>query len=315
MSAAGGDGGNTWPEQTPGTPFPGNRHGPGGGGGGGVLFTSAVPGSVNVSGGLPGTSTLANDPYGATIGQSGVATSGFSITETPGTQSGAYCAGADLAVTNAGSPNPVIPGNNITYTQTVTNNGPLDAINADFSEAVPGNTTFQSLAVAAGWVCTTPAVGGTGNISCTNPDVANGAMGTFTLVVTVLPGTVSGTQITDTDAVTSGSSDPNLANNTATVVTLVAAANTANIVVTNSASPNPVQAGNNITYTITVTNDGPAAATTVTFNDAIPTNTTFVSFLQTGTAWSCPSPGAGGKSDLHDRHAGVPARRQLSRWS
>ena len=95
-------------------------------------------------------------------------------------------------------------------------------------------------------------------------------MGTFTLVVTVLPGTVSGTQITDTDAVTSGSSDPNLANNTATVVTLVAAANTANIVVTNSASPNPVQAGNNITYTITVTNDGPAAATTVTFNDAIP---------------------------------------------
>lgn len=295
VTAAGGDGGNTWPEQTPGTTFPGNRHGPGGGGGGGVVFTSATPGSVNVSGGLPGTSTLANDPYGATIGLPGVATTGFSITETPGTQSGAYCAGADLAVTNAGSPNPVIPGNNITYTQTVTNNGPLDAINASFSEAVPGNTTFQSLAIPTGWVCTTPAVGGTGNINCTNPDVANAAMGTFTLVVTVLPGTVSGTQITDTDAVTSGSSDPNLANNTATVVTLVAAANTANIVVTNSASPNPVQAGNNITYIITVTNDGPAAATTVTFNDAIPTNTTFVSFAQTGTVWSCPSPGSGGK--------------------
>jgi uncharacterized repeat protein (TIGR01451 family) len=295
VSAAGGNGGNTWPEQTPGTPFPGNRHGPGGGGGGGVVLTSAAPGSVNVSGGLPGTSTLANDPYGATIGQTGVATTGFSITETPGTQSGAYCAGADLAVTNAGSPNPVIPGNNITYTQTVTNKGPLDAINASFSEAVPGNTTFQSLAVPTGWVCTTPAAGGTGNVTCTNPDVANAAMGTFTLVVTVLPGTVSGTQITDTDAVTSGSSDPNLANNTATVVTLVAAANTANIVVTNSASPNPVQAGNNITYVITVTNDGPAAATSVTFNDAIPTNTTFFSFAQTGTVWSCPSPGSGGK--------------------
>jgi uncharacterized repeat protein (TIGR01451 family) len=294
-SAVGGNGGITWPEQAAGTPFPDNRHGPGAGGGGGVVFTSSMPGSVNVSGGIPGWTTLANDPYGATSGQPGVSTTGFSITETPGTQSGAYCAGADLAVTNAGSPNPVIPGNTITYTQTVTNNGPLDAINASFSEAVPGNTTFQSLAVATGWSCTTPAVGASGNINCTNPDVAIGAMGTFTLVVTVVPGTVSGTQITDTDAVTSGSSDPNLANNTATVVTLVAAANTANIVVTNSASPNPVQAGNNITYIITVTNNGPSATTTVTFNDAIPTNTAFLSFAQTGTAWSCPSPGSGGK--------------------
>ena len=56
-----------------------------------------------------------------------------------------------------------------------------------------------------------------------------------------------------------------------------------------------MQAGNNITYVITVTNQGPAAATTVTFNDAIPTNTTFVSFVQSGTVWSCPSPGSGGK--------------------
>jgi uncharacterized repeat protein (TIGR01451 family) len=294
-NAIGGNGGNTWPEQTPGTTFPGNRHGPGGGGGGGVILASSMPGSVSVSAGNPGVSTLANDPYGATVGQPGLLTTGLSITETPGTQSGAYCAGADLAVTNAGTPNPVIPGNTITYTQMVTNNGPLDAINASFGEAIPGNTTFQSLIAAAGWTCTTPAVGAGGNISCTNPDVANGASGTFTLVVQVSPVTVSGTQITDTDSVSSGSNDPNLANNTATVVTLVAAANTANMVVTNSAAPNPVQAGNNITYTITVTNDGPSATTTVTFNDAIPTNTTFVSFLQTGTAWSCPSPGSGGK--------------------
>ncbi|MGA8408216.1 MAG: C25 family cysteine peptidase [Candidatus Acidiferrales bacterium] len=293
-SAVGGNGGITWPESAPGA-FPGNRHGPGAGGGGGVIFTSSGPGTANVSGGIPGWTTLANDPYGATTGQSGVAAIALAITETPGTQSGAYCAGADLAVTNAGTPNPVIPGNNITYIQTVTNNGPLDAINGTFSEAVPSNTTYQSLVRAPGWSCTTPAVGASGNIGCTNPDVANGAVGTFTLVVQVSPATVSGTQITDTDSVSSGSSDPNLANNTATVVTLVAAANTANIVVTNSASPNPVQAGNNITYVITVTNQGPSAATTVTFNDTVPTNTTFFSFAQSGTVWSCPSPGSGGK--------------------
>lgn len=291
-SAAGGNGGVTWPSDPPGTPFPGNRHGPGGGGGGGVIFASATPGSTNVNGGIPGWSTLANDSYGATSGQAGFVSPGLSITETPGTQSGAYCAGADLAVTNSGTPSVVVPGNNITYTQTVTNNGPQDAVNATFIEAVPGNTIFQSLAIAPGWSCSTPAVGSAGNISCTNPDVASAAVGTFTVGVQVIPGTVSGTQILDTDSVSSGTNDPNLANNTASVLTIVGSATSADLVVTTTAAPNPVQAGNNITYTITVHNNGPAATSSVTFTDAIPANTTFVSLAQTGTAWVCPAPGA-----------------------
>jgi len=290
-SAAGGNGGVTWPEDAPGTPFPGNRHGPGGGGGGGVILASAAPGTANVNGGIPGWSTLANDPYGATLGQAGFVSSGLSITETPGTQSGAYCAGADLAVTNSGTPSVVVPGNNITYTQTVTNNGPQDAVNATFVEAVPGNTTFQSLVIAPGWSCTMPAVGSAGNISCTNPDVPNAAVGTFTLVVQVIPGTVNGTQILDTASVSSGTNDPNLANNTASVLTLVGSATSANLVVTMTATPNPVQAGNNISYTVTVHNNGPAATSSVTFTDAIPAHTTFSSLAQTGTAWSCPAPG------------------------
>ena len=291
-SAAGGNGGVTWPADPPGTPFPGNRHGPGGGGGGGVILESATPGPTNVSGGIPGWSTLANDPYGATIGQNGVVSSGLSITETPGTQSGAYCAGADLAVTNAGTPPVVVAGNNITYTQVVTNNGPQDAVNATFVEAVPGNTIFQSLVIAPGWSCTAPAVGSAGNISCTNPDVANAAVGSFTLVVQVIPGTVNGTQILDTVSVSSGTNDPNLANNTASVLTIVGAANSADLVVTKTAAPSPVQAGNQLTYTIVVHNNGPAAATAVTFTDAIPAHTTFVSLAQAGTTWVCPAPGA-----------------------
>ena len=289
-SAAGGNGGITWPADSPGTTFPGNRHGPGAGGGGGVILASAAPGTANVSGGIPGWSTLANDPYGATVGQPGFVSSGLSITETPGTQSGAYCAGADLAVTNSGTPSVVSPGGNITYTQTVTNNGPQDAVNATFIEAVPGNTTFQSLAVAPGWSCTTPAVGSAGNISCTDPDDANAAVGTFTFAVQVVPGTVNGTQILDTASVSSGTNDPNLANNTASILTLVGAATSANIVVTMTATPNPVQAGNQLTYQVTVHNNGPAATSSVTLADTIPANTTFSSLAQTGTAWTCPAP-------------------------
>ncbi|HKV06117.1 MAG TPA: C25 family cysteine peptidase [Candidatus Acidoferrales bacterium] len=293
-SAVGGNGGVTWPEQVPGA-FPGSRHGPGAGGGGGVILTSSAPGSASVSGGNPGWSTLGNDAYGATAGQPGIFSSGLTITQTPGTQSGAYCAGADLAVTNAGAPSPVVPGNNITYTQTATNNGAFDAVNAVFSEIIPANTTFQSIAIggagAAGWSCSTPAVNSAGVISCTNADVAAGAPGatTFTVVVNVNGGTATGTQITDTDSITSGTNDPNLANNTATVLTIVGAANTANLAITNSASPNPVLAGANITYTVVVTNNGPGTASTLAFTEAIPANTTLVSATATsGTGgWTC----------------------------
>ena len=290
VQANGGNGGATWQTKAPGTPFPGNRHGPGGGGGGGVIFLSSTPLASSVTGGSNGFSTMANDAYGATVGQPGIVTTNLTINETPGAQPGGECASADLSVTNSGTPSVVVPGNAITYTQAVTNNGPLDAVNATFTEAVPANTTFTSLAVPAGWACTTPAVGAAGNITCTDPDVANAAVGTFTLNVTVGAGTVNGTQIVDTVSVNSGTNDPNLANNTATVLTVVGLATTANIVVTKTASPNPVLAGNNIVYSISVHNNGPAAAANVTFTDPIPTNTTFVSLAQTGTAWACPAP-------------------------
>ena len=285
----GGNGGNTWGTQAPGA-FPGNRHGPGGGGSGGVIQLSAAPAGTSVSGGLPGVSTTATDAYGATTGSPGVINPGLTIVQTPGTQSGAVCASADLAVTDSGTPNPVLAGNNITYTQTVTNNGPRDALNAVFSEAVPANTTFQSLAFPAGWTCITPAVNGTGNINCTNPDVANAATGTFTLAVKVNAGTAVGTVITNTIDATSGTSDPNLANNTATVQITVGSATEADLSITNSATPNPVLAGNNITYTVVVKNNGTAAATNVSFTEKIPTNTTFVS-VTPAAGWSCPAPG------------------------
>jgi uncharacterized repeat protein (TIGR01451 family) len=290
VQASGGSGGTTWQTNPPGTPFPGNRHGPGGGGGGGVIFLSSAPAASGVNGGVNGFSTTANDAYGATVGQSGTVSSSFTINETPGAQPGGECASADLSVTNSGTPNVVVPGNAITYVQTVTNNGPLEAVNTVLSEAVPANTTFASLTIPTGWSCTTPAVGATGNIVCTDPDLVRGGVGTFTLKVTVNGAAINGTQIVDTANVSSGTTDPSLANNTASVVTIVGLASTANLAVTKTATPNPVLAGNRITYTIVVTNNGPAAAANVQFNDLIPAGTTFFSLTQAGTVWSCPTP-------------------------
>jgi uncharacterized repeat protein (TIGR01451 family) len=297
VQANGGNGGNNWHTQGPEGTFPLDRHGPGGGGAGGAIFLSGAPAAATVTGGSPGTSTTALDPYGATVGAPGITNTTSTIPQTPGTQPGAYCASADLAVTNTGTPPVVVPGANITYTQGVTNNGPFDAVNAVFSETIPANTTFQSLTVPAGWSCTTPAVGATGNITCTNPSVVNGASSSFTLVVQVNPGTTNQTQITDVASVTSGTADSNLANNSASVTTIVGAATDADLVVTNAATPNPVVAGQNITYTQVVTNNGPASAASVSFTETLPANTTFVS-LPTPAGWSCVTPAVGASGTI-----------------
>jgi len=297
ISANGGNGGDTWPPSPPGATYPGNRHGPGGGGGGGVILTSSAPASASVLPGANGTSTTILDSYGATPGQgNGIATTNLGaggFTQTPGNRPGAQCSIADLVVTNSGSPNPVLPGGNITYTQTVNNNGPQPALNVVFSESIPSSTTFVSLSSPAAWTCSTPAVGAIGTVTCTLPSNAENSLSTFGLVVQVGSGIVSGTTITDTDSVSSGVNDNNLANNTATVATLVATPASADIAVTNMAAPATVAPGANITYTQSLTNNGPSTATSVVFTEAIPANTTFQS-LSAPPTWSCTTPAVNG---------------------
>jgi uncharacterized repeat protein (TIGR01451 family) len=198
---------------------------------------------------------------------------------------------ADMSVTDAGSPSPVAAGANITYTQVVTNNGPSAADNATVVAAVPTNTTFVSLTAPAGWICLSPAVGATGTAVCSNSNMPGSTSGTFTLIVKVNSGTANGTVIVGKVSVGSSALDPNSANNTATVSTIVGTTGP-NLSVTNVASPNPVQAGNHITYTQMVTNTGSSAATNGTFGEATPANTTFFSVSVVtagGGTWTCPN--------------------------
>jgi len=195
---------------------------------------------------------------------------------------------ADLSLSTAYTPN-VLAGNNITYTQTVTNNGPAAAAGASFTEATPTNTTFQSVLAPAGWTCTTPAVGGTGTVNCTDPSLAAGTSADIIVVVNVAPAVAAGT-ITANSSATTTSSDPNSANNTTTVATPVV--DVCDLAVTNSGTPSPVRPGNNITYTQTITNTGPSSCSTATFSEPLPTNATFVSVVVAntgGVTWTCPN--------------------------
>jgi uncharacterized repeat protein (TIGR01451 family) len=196
---------------------------------------------------------------------------------------------ADLAVTKAGSPDPVTAGTNLTYTITVTNNGPGPASSASWSDALPAGTTFVSLPAVAGWSCTTPTVGMGGTVSCSNPSFAVGSS-VFTLTVAVASSVPAGTVLTNTATATSTTPDPNPGNNSGMATTTVAAS--ADLSTQKGDAPDPVTAGNNLTYTITVTNAGPSAAAAAALADTLPAGTTFVSLASPG-GWSCTSPAVG----------------------
>jgi len=130
---------------------------------------------------------------------------------------------ADLSVSKAGLPDPVIRGNNISYTVTVSNRGPFPAMDVNLDDQVPADTKFVSTTAPAGWNCTSPRTKGSrsGVISCTIGSLAVGATASFTIVVDVNNGVKEGTNITNTATVSSGTFDPDAANNQVTTTTAV----------------------------------------------------------------------------------------------
>ncbi len=132
--------------------------------------------------------------------------------------------GADLVVLKSDSPDPVAVGGDITYSLTVRNDGPQAAASVTLSDVIPANTTFVSIMPAAGWTCPPLPVGGTGTHACTMTTFAPFTSASFTLIVKVNLGTLSGTMITNTAAVSSATTDPNFANNTASTTTVVGTA-------------------------------------------------------------------------------------------
>jgi uncharacterized repeat protein (TIGR01451 family) len=177
------------------------------------------------------------------------------------------------------APASVAAGETITYTLDLTNFGPDAATNAVLDVPIPSNTTFVSFTAPAGWVTTAPAVGGTGTATATNPSLAaGGGPEAFTLVVRVDPGTPPDTTITAGATVDSDVLDNNPDNEEDTATTLVTAgAPAADLSVITDVSPGQATFGQEVTYTITVRNDGPNTATGVVVADTLPPTGTFVS--------------------------------------
>jgi uncharacterized repeat protein (TIGR01451 family) len=137
--------------------------------------------------------------------------------------------GVDLQIAKLGQAT-ATTGTNTTYSVLVVNNSDITRTNVSWSDTLPANTTFQALTAPAGWNCTTPAVGGTGTVTCTIPSLAAGAIAIFQLTVgvgcIVVPPCTNpqgcGTNLSNTATATSTEADADLSDNTSTSnVTLV----------------------------------------------------------------------------------------------
>ncbi|HEY6166600.1 MAG TPA: Calx-beta domain-containing protein, partial [Verrucomicrobiae bacterium] len=174
----------------------------------------------------------------------------------------------DLGVTVTDAPDPVVAGQNVTYTLTATNAGSSTAQNVVLTNTLPVGLAYAAITNGFGtyYLSGSTVIFQFGNIA------AGGSKS-----VTVVASTASPGSFTDAAAVTSTLTDLVPGNNTASATTTVFDA--ANLGLTLVDSPDPVAVGSNLTFEITVTNRGPSAATSVVVTNLLPASVNFVSVV------------------------------------
>ncbi len=165
-------------------------------------------------------------------------------------------AAVDLSLTGTAKPNPVAQGGQLTYQFTVTNKGPSEATGVLFTDTLPAGVTLVSTSPSQG------SVTGTTTLSWLVNSLIRGQQATLDFVVST---SASGT-LTDSAMVVCSQTLLNPGDNQATLSTTVGPS--ANLAVTVPSPPASATLGALVTYTVKVTNEGPAPATGVTLTEA-----------------------------------------------
>jgi uncharacterized repeat protein (TIGR01451 family) len=116
--------------------------------------------------------------YSITDGNTGFSTT--SISQDSATLDISVEAGpTDVQIVKTATPDPVAVGDDLTYTLTVTNNGPNDAVDVVVTDTLQAGVTWVSTVPSQG-SCSVPS-----GVTCELGSIANGNSATVTIVVTV----------------------------------------------------------------------------------------------------------------------------------
>src|SRR5580704_17086876 len=183
-----------------------------------------------------------------------------------------------MTITKTHSPVNFVQGSTGTYTLIATNSsvGTSASTTApvSVSDVLPAGVVPTS-ATGAGWACSIAVQ----TVTCTRSDVLlpNTSYPAITITATVNVVTPPPPTTVTNTATVSGGGEIKTANETATDVANVLLPADADMAITKTGSPNPVLQGSTLTYTLGVTNHGPASATLVTVTDTLPSQVSFVS--------------------------------------
>ena len=231
---------------------------------GAIGFGSAVPAATT-----PIASLLPSDPF-----FSGDTNTGNNIRN----QATTLTTAGDLRLSKTATPDPVVGGAQVTYTLTVTNDGPSASSNFNVVDTLPAATALVAGSFSgAGWTFNA------GTMTATHAGtLAVGASASFSFRAKVNAG--SGNIVNAAVVTAAGTPDPNPNNDSAQVTTAVTPG--ADLTLSKSAAPAPAIAGQPVTFTLVARNFGPSDAQNVSFTDVMPAG-----FVITGgtqpAGWNC----------------------------
>ena len=183
----------------------------------------------------------------------------------------------------------------MTYTITVVNNGPTTATAVTLTDTLPTGMTFVASLPSEGTTC-----GGTATVTCGIGTLSNGANATVQIEVTTsLVGTITNT------ASVASTETGNLETLIGTATQETAVTLPIDLSVTKSGLPDPSAVGLDLTYTITIANSGPEAATGVALTDTLPGSVTYDS--ATSLDGTCGQAGGTVTCDLGTINSGANA--------
>jgi len=172
---------------------------------------------------------------------------------------------ADLALTKQSDQNSVNPGDMLTYTLQITNNGPSDAEAIQITDVIPAEMLNPEFSIDGG----TTWQPWNGNYALAS--LANGAVYTLLIRGQIDPNTTIGATA-NTANVSSATPDPNLSNNKDNNLTSInqPVALEADISIRKTATPTTAIIGELLQYNIVVTNNGLDPASNVVLTENIP---------------------------------------------
>ena len=209
----------------------------------------------------------------------------------------------------AATPGNVVPGGTVTYTITVENTGPSNAVGVAVADALPAGITSDTYTATGTAGASGFTASGSGSIDDASVSLAAGSSIIYTIIGNVsaaATGTLSntatakiGTGETNTNPGQSGGTTSATDVDTLTPQVDLVVTKTDDAGGSSDGSAGNVTPGGTVTYTITVQNTGPSAAVGVAIADVLPAGVTSDTYTAVGTtgASGFTASGSGNISD------------------